>query len=381
MDDRRNIMVAMRDRRRNDVEQVAPEYGYDGADASSFQLQAGIENDFGSFQGVQHGSSSFDRERGSTVANLSDYNSFLSTYQRAQQMERTKRGLLQSFVKAVYLIISLGFITGFAILINYRKAREVITEPFLTKAFGGSKKDVSKKDVSPSLQLSSQSIDKIKLKQGKSQSITTIPNRHDRLLEALIPISSEVHLRDSTTPQSKALSWMVHNDTMLLEPTDVDFVQRYSLATFFFASGGPTWTNSYNWLSKNHECDWNVLNTGEINGAGGCDEDGHIVKVIFLPNNNLIGTVPKEISELSNLRIFSVHDNKLRGYLTPTLRRVTSLRTLYLHGNDFHGDINFMCLANIRNFRSDCRGNNPEVICQCCDVCCNSEGFCYPNNE
>merc|ERR1712087_650138 len=142
---------------------------------------------------------------------------------------------------------------------------------------------------------------------------------------------------------------------MQIEVTNIKIIQRYALACLYFASHGESWKNNYSFLSGKNECEWNEIdNKGLMNGAGGCEPDGHTIKIISLWNNNLLGHIPREVSLLTNLRVLSVYDNQLKGPLAATLGKLTSLKTLYIHGNFITGSINFMCHYNLPNLRADC---------------------------
>ena len=63
------------------------------------------------------------------------------------------------------------------------------------------------------------------------------------------------------TPQRKALNWLAFEDGMRLTPDNDHWikkiVQRYALATFYFATNGQTWDNGYHFLTDIDECSWN----------------------------------------------------------------------------------------------------------------------------
>merc|ERR1712157_267054 len=184
------------------------------------------------------------------------------------------------------------------------------------------------------------------------------------------------------------LQWLAKDDPLKLNPKsnitsikDVSIIQRYAISCLYFATNGQSWINSYNFLSGSSECEWNIIsNNGTISGVGGCDPDGTI-KVISLYNNNLQGHIPREIELLKNLRVLSLYDNKLKGIVTTHIKNLKGLKTLYLHGNNILGSIDFLCINNIPNLRSDCHGPKAEITCNCCQVCCNPEGDCFQDGN
>lgn len=76
-------------------------------------------------------------------------------------------------------------------------------------------------------------------------------------------ISAEDAIKNSKSPQHRAAKWMANKDGARLPipatpaiANHLTFVERYALAVFYFATGGPSWTNQLNFLSDNHVCTW-----------------------------------------------------------------------------------------------------------------------------
>jgi len=69
-------------------------------------------------------------------------------------------------------------------------------------------------------------------------------------------VSTKQSLNDPTSPQHKALSWLVLEDTEQISVNSTQFIQRYTLAVLYYAWGGPEWVRSFNFLSSQHECGW-----------------------------------------------------------------------------------------------------------------------------
>ena len=46
---------------------------------------------------------------------------------------------------------------------------------------------------------------------------------------------------DPTSSQSRALKWLIEEDKMYVNSTSVGFLQRFSLATFYYATKGDQW--------------------------------------------------------------------------------------------------------------------------------------------
>jgi len=58
-----------------------------------------------------------------------------------------------------------------------------------------------------------------------------------------------------------------------------------------------------------------------------------------LGNNQLIGSIPSEISNLTNLERLYLHNNQLTGSIPPEIGNLTNLERLSLHVNQLSGEI------------------------------------------
>jgi len=199
------------------------------------------------------------------------------------------------------------------------------------------------------------------------------------------------------TPQYQAALWISKYDKYRIwipstldenEPLSGDyypFLQRYSLAVLFFATGGEHhWLWKVNFLRGLHECAWldkfaiqgyqnefvfGVLCDGEPDleegeGEGGEDDVRRIVTGVSLPPmNNMWGTLPPEVRHLRHLKVFHIQhnpgvtgeipfeygwlkhlsalaliNNNLSGKIPRTLAYLTKMQILRLEDNQFSGD-------------------------------------------
>jgi hypothetical protein len=95
--------------------------------------------------------------------------------------------------------------------------------------------------------------------------------RLNGVVEYLSSVSSGKDLNTDNTPQNLAANWLAFNDGMNLDvPVSTNtkagarFIQRYALATLYFATSGDDWKIDSNFLSNQSECDWNQ--EGTVNG-------------------------------------------------------------------------------------------------------------------
>jgi len=94
--------------------------------------------------------------------------------------------------------------------------------------------------------------------------------------EVLEELFSEVTdlelLDDDDTPQGQAFEWIDGFDTVdpCTYPTVTD---RFALVTFFYSTGGESWSNRTGWLSGAPECEWHGIS---------CDDDDGRVTGLYL---------------------------------------------------------------------------------------------------
>jgi len=143
-------------------------------------------------------------------------------------------------------------------------------------------------------------------------------------------------LKDPTSPQSKALSWVL-SDPLLRDYSQTRLLQRYTMASLYYSSAGDFWTNKNGWLTGQNECEWY---TAESETAV-CTAEG-LLDQFDLDENNLGGTIPwADLSMLSNqLRVIDFFDNRIAGtFPSPQMGSFTVLEALDLYSNEFSGTL------------------------------------------
>jgi len=193
------------------------------------------------------------------------------------------------------------------------------------------------------------------------------------------------------------------------------------MALFYYS------TNGFEWV----ECSANILNSecDEFRYLSALDEcvwfgnrcAGNDMYSIIFDNNGLSGGIPSEISNLSSLQEIKLTNNEITGIIPPSLTSLSSLRVIDLNNNDISGPIpdsfggnlqvldvsynqlngdipdslgdanslvvgkfqsndiqgnmpdsvcqNVVPDGNIQILESDCNGDNPKVLCDCCTQC------------
>ena len=116
---------------------------------------------------------------------------------------------------------------------------------------------------------------------------------------------------------------------------------RSALTALYNASDGDNWTNNTNWLSDELLDDWHGVTTGT---------EGRVVR-LALSSNNLVGTLPAELGNLSELTKLELDTNDLTGAIPTELANLSNLTVLELTFNDLTGAIPTE-LANLSNLRT-----------------------------
>ena len=92
------------------------------------------------------------------------------------------------------------------------------------------------------------------------------------------------------------------------------------MIALYFATDGPNWTTSTNWLSQEPVGEWHGVTT---------DDSGRVTS-LNLRGNGLRGEIPSELGSLTSLEILRLSNNSLSGEIPPELGSLTSLQRLYL---------------------------------------------------
>ena len=131
-------------------------------------------------------------------------------------------------------------------------------------------------------------------------------------------------------------SWL--NGITSLEGTGVNCEppssDRDVLEILYHETGGPNWTNNGNWLTDAPLRNWYGVDV---------DGEGRVSGLSLVANdfvgNNLIGRIPPELSNLTELTELSLANNNLTGPIPPELGDLAALNQLLLYGNNLTGPI------------------------------------------
>jgi hypothetical protein len=226
--------------------------------------------------------------------------------------------------------------------------------------------------------------------------------------------SSKMAIADKNSTQSRALRWLFTSNTRGL--SELRLVQRWVLASFYYATNGDEWVVRLGWMGPRDECEWyGVTCIGGVIGklelihnrlvgelvaemstwknlywlSLGNDHDapeeeknefitplpsflGDLTTLAFLnlANVGLTSTIPQELfTSWSRLKSLFLNDNDITGTLPKSIEHLDSIEVLWLGGNNLGGSIlpEIGRLVSLRdlslksNFRVDVTGKRGFV--------------------
>ncbi len=105
---------------------------------------------------------------------------------------------------------------------------------------------------------------------------------------------------------------------------------RAALVALYNATGGPNWIDKENFLNYDVPLsEWQGVTT---------NQDGRVTE-LELWSNNLVGTIPAELGNLTQLQLLHLQDNELSGEIPAQLGNLTRLQELDLAANQLTGSI------------------------------------------
>ena len=130
-----------------------------------------------------------------------------------------------------------------------------------------------------------------------------------------------------------------------IESPDTGGPEREALVALYDAMDGANWTRSDNWDTDAPLERWYGVEL---------DDNGQVIE-LDLSNNQLSGTIPAEIANLTHLEELSLDGNQLRGPIPPEIGNLANLEDLWLYDNELSGMIppEIGNLANLENLSLD----------------------------
>ncbi|CAB9522320.1 Leucine Rich Repeat [Seminavis robusta] len=196
--------------------------------------------------------------------------------------------------------------------------------------------------------------------------------------------------KDPSSPQSKAREWL-RADPNIGSYSQDRRLQRFALASLYYATNGNRWRNATNWLNHSvHECLWfsarpsNNADVGttsafqlatnsssvQIKAAKAITcNDKLEYEHLLLASDSLRGTLPPELSLLSSLVHIDLERNKVFGPVPTEIGALAKLTDLSLSDNELDASIpsEFGLLSNLERLylrQNQFVGTLPEQLAE-----------------
>ena len=134
--------------------------------------------------------------------------------------------------------------------------------------------------------------------------------------------------------------------------------ERQALISLYTSTNGDSWTDETGWKTPPLDPDGFALPGTEAGWYGlTIDSDTQQVTRINMPNNNLTGSLPTEVGNLTGLTWLYLDNNQLGGSIPASLGNLTALQELHLYHNQLTGPIPAE-IGNLTNLYFIDLGNN-----------------------
>lgn len=200
-------------------------------------------------------------------------------------------------------------------------------------------------------------------------------SRYDGMLDIMLRSGTTVkdQLLEQEGVEYMALRWISYTDPAQLDPSDPSLysaiIQRYAMAVFYYDSymefqqhfgeqtsignmsnhneqtiglPNPGWHRKDNWMSEMGICMWYGVHCEEqiVNGARitQYNENGNVTSII-LSENNVYGSLPRELVAFKSLLTLDLSMNELRETIPYHMGDMYHLQFLYLQQNQLTGTL------------------------------------------
>jgi hypothetical protein len=116
--------------------------------------------------------------------------------------------------------------------------------------------------------------------------------------------------------------------------SEIPPVECEALVALYNSTGGSGWTNHTDWLQTDTPCSWYGITCSSAN-----------VTNLDLNNNQLVGNIPTELSNLNQLTVLNLNQNQLSGSLPSSLIDL-------IHLQYFHFNLTSLCEPNDTSFQT-----------------------------
>ena len=172
-------------------------------------------------------------------------------------------------------------------------------------------------------------------------------------LEAVAPGEAEVTIT-ATDPDGLEATAVFR---VIVTPPD----PRFILEVLYEATGGPEWERDDNWLTDAPLGEWYGVSVQRA--SSGWTE----VSELDLSRNNLEGSIPPELGDLTALEVLDFGGNDLSGPIPPELGNLASLERLRLYHSNLSGSIppelgNLGALKTLNLYNNNLEGPIPPEL-------------------
>ena len=157
------------------------------------------------------------------------------------------------------------------------------------------------------------------------------------LLVGNLPTEMQQTLDDKSSPQYQAFLWLSTVENVL-DTERYQILQKYALATFYYATNGNDWVRNDGWLDVTGDPCVQEAETGDEVMFGVSCLNEQTIRQMSLPSNSLKGTLPLEFSLLEEVLVLDLSGNQLQGALNLNVF-TTSVQFLRLGSNSFTGTL------------------------------------------
>jgi hypothetical protein len=143
--------------------------------------------------------------------------------------------------------------------------------------------------------------------------------------------------------------------------SDIAPEECLALEDLFESTSGDNWVNNDGWLDSTAVCtDWYGVT---------CDDAGEHVVILDLNSNNLDGTIPASLNDLTALVSLDLTNNQLSGSIPTSLGSLSNLTALSLGSNQLDGSIptelsQLEAITTLDLGRNRLSGSIPESLSQ-----------------
>jgi hypothetical protein len=184
----------------------------------------------------------------------------------------------------------------------------------------------------------------------------------EEVLAQSLPTNSQDAILVDDTPEAQAFTWL-QDDPDVSTFTNVEVLQRFALATMYYATDGANWVNNDGWLDYDVvECDWftsfdliedfnfsfsddddffsfdDLFSVDNLFSLGACSNDGRYSN-LALSQNGLSGELPDALAVFTDLQTMILLDNFLTGQLPSDLGSLSLLTYLDFSTNRLNGTV------------------------------------------